>query len=361
MKKRIKIEDTSEDFAEEVIEGVKSRRDRVREIASEKDLIPSGSTLLNCALSDNPLGGYGIGKLVNLIGDSHSGKSLLALYCLAEVAVQERFKDYNLYYDDVEVALEFDLDYLFGGEFAKRIIVDDISASAEEFYGNVYRKIQEGKPFIYVLDTFDALYSEDDRDRAEEFAAGKKVGGRYTDGKPKLVSEMLRTIKGDIKTKEALVIIISQTRDNIGFGSQFQPKVRTGGRALKFYSTHEFWLAVKKSDRENKYKRQIGAITEAKITKNKITGKKRDADIYIYTDYGIDDIAANVDFLVDNGAWKKDKNTIMVPEFKLQGVRRKIIYDIEEMNLQDEVVKLVGQKWNEIEESIRLDRKPRYE
>lgn len=358
---RIRINDSPEDFAKEVIAGAKSRKERSRRIISKDNLIPSGSTLLNCALSDNPYGGYGIGKLVNLIGDSHAGKSFLALNCLAECATNKRFKDYDLYYDDVEVALEFDLVYLFGKQRAERIILNSISVSLEDFYGNVLRKIKDGKPFVYILDTFDALSSEEDKERAKVFAAGKQVDGTYGTSKPKLIGEILRTIKADIYNKEAAVMILSQTKDNIGFGAQFQPKTRSGGRALKSFSTHEFWLAVRKLIKESKFKKIIGAITEAKITKNKLTGKSYKVNIHIFNDYGIDDISANVDFLIDNGAWKKDKNTIIVPEFKLEGVRRKIIYDIEDLNLQNEVVKLVGEKWKEIEDSVRLDRKPRYE
>ena len=50
-------------------------------------LIPTGSTLLNCACSDYYHGGYGVGKLINLIGDSSTGKTLLALTTFAEMCM----------------------------------------------------------------------------------------------------------------------------------------------------------------------------------------------------------------------------------------------------------------------------------
>ena len=67
-------------------------------------LIPTGSVLLNLACSNSKRGGFGAGKMVNLIGDSSSGKTLLALSMFAEVAKLKQFKDYHFVYDDVEHA-----------------------------------------------------------------------------------------------------------------------------------------------------------------------------------------------------------------------------------------------------------------
>jgi len=66
-------------------------------------LIPTGSTLLNCALSDHYQGGYQIGSVVNTIGDSGTGKTLLALNSLAEMTLYKRFDDYRFIFDDVEL------------------------------------------------------------------------------------------------------------------------------------------------------------------------------------------------------------------------------------------------------------------
>jgi hypothetical protein len=333
---------------------------------------------LNLALSDNHLGGYSIGKFSNLIGDSHAGKSILALNMLAECAHNPRFDEYDLIYDDVEVANEFDIGYLFGEIAEKRIEFSIISNSAEDFYGNIYRKIKEGKPFIYVLDTFDAIASEEDRERAESLADGKKAGGTYGTSKPKLASEMFRTIKSDIKSVDAFLLVIRQTRDNIGFGAQFKPKTRSGGKALAFYSTHESWLSVVQQVKEKDT--PIGAVTECKITKNKLTGKKRAIQFPIYNDYGIDDISANIDYLIESGHWEKRKSKKDIPEevkkgrkkkegggiviaheFGFEGVRRKLIYDVEDAKMDKELAAIVAEVWKEKEDSVRLDRRPRYE
>jgi hypothetical protein len=185
----------------------------------------------------------------------------------------------------------------------------------------------------------------------------EKQTGSYKTEKPKLASEILRVTAREIKSKEALVIVVSQTRDNLGFG--FTSKTRSGGRALKFYSTHEIWLSIKEPFK--KKKREIGIKANAKVSKNKLTGKRRDVDIPIYYDYGVDDISANVDFLVEEGFWKKDKNTILANNLNIVATKDKLIEGIEKRRLEKEVQKMVGAQWKTIEEDLRLDRKRRYE
>uniref|UniRef100_A0A6M3JUQ7 Putative RecA n=1 Tax=viral metagenome TaxID=1070528 RepID=A0A6M3JUQ7_9ZZZZ len=377
---RKKISISTEDYVNDIIDTTGSRvkeyREREKRIISADELIPTGSTLFNLSLSDNYEGGYSIGKFSNLIGDTHAGKSLIALTMLAQCSYLKRFDNFTLIYDDVEASNEFDVSYLFGSKVEKRIRFDIISNSAEDFYGNIYRKIKEGRPFVYILDTFDAIASEEDKERAESLADGKKAGGTYGTSKPKLASEMFRTIKGDIRRAEGFLLVISQTRDNIGFGSQFKPKTRSGGKALGFYSTHESWLSVVRQVKEKDM--AIGAVTECKITKNKLTGKKRTIQFPIYNDYGIDDISANVDYLIEEGYWEKriskkdisevkrgrkkkeSGGVIVAPEFGFEGVRRKLIYDIEEAKLDGELAVIVAEIWKKKEDSIRLNRRPRF-
>jgi len=330
---------------------------KIKESINPDNLIPTSSTLLNCACSDNPTGGYGIGKLVNLIGDSSSGKTLLGLSCFAEMAMFKKFDEYAFIYDDVEAALEFNLDYLFGREVSDRIDMSITSDTIQDFYGNITRTIKEERPFVYILDSLDALTSIEEMKRADAYAKdNEKEKGSYKMEKAKMLTEILRVIARDIKRTEALIIIVSQTRDNVGFG--YATKSRSGGRALKFYSSHEIWLSVLKS--LEKKDRIIGVNTEAKVSKNKLTGKVRNVEFPIYYDYGVDDIAANVDFLVKEGRWKKNKLTIQATDFNIEGTKDKLVRRIENDSIELDLQSLVGEVWNNIEEEIRLKRKPKY-
>jgi RecA/RadA recombinase len=326
--------------------------------STSKILIPTGNILLNLACSDHYYGGYGSGKIVNLIGDSSTGKTLLALSMMAEIALNKTFDNYQLIYDDVEAALEMDIQKMFGKNLSNRLVIQS-SDTIEDVYGFLVRTIQEKQPFIYVLDSLDALSSQDEQKRSDEYAKEKEVGGSYKTEKARMISEMLRVIVRDIKTTDSLVLVISQTRDNLGYGSMFSPKVRSGGKALKFYCTHEIWLTVGKKIKVKE--REIGSMVQAKISKNKLTGKRREVEFPIYTEYGVDSIAANISFLIENNYWKKSGSSIEAPDFDFKGTMNALIKLIETDGFERKLDEITGTVWEQIEDSIKIDRKSKYD
>ncbi|MDY6957774.1 MAG: hypothetical protein SVK08_01320 [Halobacteriota archaeon] len=322
-------------------------------------LLPSGSTLLNCACSDNADGAFRKGTIVNLIGDSSSGKSLLSATCLAEMHMSSEFDDYVLYYDDVEAGLQFDMSYLFGENFEDRI-VPRCTDTVEEFYQDLLNLISEGEKFIYVLDSLDALTVKEELKRAKQIQDTGEASGSYKAEKAKMLKEVIRVCVREIKKTDSMVIIISQVIDNLGFG--YTTKTRAGGNALKHFCSLEIWLKAmgEITKTVNNKKRVIGNMTEAKITKNRLTGKRREAPISIYYDYGVDDIRENVLYLVSECIFPKRKNTIIAEELGVEGTIDKLIKEIEMNNKQDELQRLVGKTWLEIEESLKLGRKRKY-
>ena len=92
----------------------------------------------------------------------------------------------------------------------------------------------------------DCLSSKEEADKFDQhkkaFRTGKKVPGSYGDGKAKKNSAGIRKLLSDLGKSDSILIIINQTRDNIGFG--FDKKTRSGGKALRFYATTEIWSSV---------------------------------------------------------------------------------------------------------------------
>lgn len=356
-------------MAESILE--QARRDGPPEEKSSRLLIPTGSVLLNLACSDRSDGGWGAGKIANLIGDSSSGKTLLALSMFAECARRPEFDGYDFIYDDVEAACEFDLGKLFGSKVKDRIkapaygeeyVRPIYSDTIQQFHANVFAAIESGVPFIYVLDSFDALTSSEELGRAEESAKatrdGKDVKGSYRMEKPKLISEMLRQIKARLKETNSFLLIISQTRDNIDPLS-FEKKTRSGGKALRFYSSHEVWMAL--AGKLKSKDRVIGSNVKVKVTKNKLTGKQREITFPVYYDYGVDDLASCIDFLEDEGWWQRKGDKLRATELGVEGTRRRLITEIEEKEQQAVLFRVTQTCWSQIEELLKLDRKPKYD
>jgi hypothetical protein len=85
----------------------------------------------------------------------------------------------------------------------------------------------------------------------------------------------------------------------------------------------------------------------------------------IYYDYGIDDVSACVDFLCKEW-WKHPKEkgkektgTWIAEELGVEGAKATIIDFIEQEGAEKEMQQVVGEAWNKIEESLRLDHRKR--
>ena len=350
----------------------------------EGRLISSGSTLYDLACSDTILGAYLIGSMVNIVGDKSSGKTTLALSVLAEASQNPDFDEYELILDDVEAANEFDVAVLFGQQLADRLRApteNGASDTVAELQNNIINTIKRGKPFIYVLDSFDALTTDEELERAYAKADGKELKGSYGTQKAKGSSELFRVITREMKNANGLLIIISQVRENIDPMS-FAKYRRTGGKALDFYATNITWLAnkgtIKKMDRD------VGNEVAVKVDKNKLTGKHRVINYQTITGYGIDDIGSMVDFMIVEKFWlpkaateKKveksegrkprqpkttaDKNVIVrAKNLGLEGNRASIITQIEDQGLRDQLRNEVFEAWNTIESKLHHNRPSKY-
>lgn len=326
--------------------------------------VSTGSVLLNLALSDDPYGGFALGKLVNIVGDYSSGKSFLAWTIFSEAVYNPAFDDYALRYIEPEAAFEFDIEKLFGKPVRDRVLVDivdkavekkkkDEPYTVEDWYENTKDILSEKKPFIDVLDSLDATTTK------AEFARDISEGS-YRLEKPKLMPEILRKIAGGVKGTHSLVIVISQTRDPIALTFGGGTKTRSGGQALHFFCSYELWMAVKSPIKRKD--KQVGVNVRVRVKKNKFNGKQREIEFPIYVDYGIDCIESQINWLVEMNHWQKPRNQriIKTEEPFIDATREKIALHIEENNLQDKLVQVTARCWREIEQSITPNRKPKY-
>ena len=357
------------------------RTDEIKEAATTKpekkrnkrtDFLSTGSTLLNLACSGRPSGGFLKGKYYFLVGDSSSGKTFLSMTCFAEAAHSEYFKHHRLIYDNVEDGCLMDLEKYFGKKTADKVEPPAIgfdglpqySRQIEDFYFHVHDAIEEEKPFIYVLDSMDALTSQDEIEKFDEtkkaMRAGKTTSGSFGDGKAKKNSSSLRRLLTPLSKMDSILIIINQTRDNLGFG--FAKKTRSGGHALKFYAACEIWTSVKGGIKKTvKGKdRKIGNYIQIETRKNRITGKETSVVVPIYPSHGIDDIQSCIEYLIDEGHWKKKGANIGATEFDSKGNMNHLIEKIESEGKEKELQKLVWDVWKEIEETSAVKRKRRY-
>lgn len=255
-----------------------------------------------CAVLDEVMGGgYALGRMSNLIGDKSTGKTLLAIEAAANF--YRRYPNGTMRYLEAESAFDRAYARALGMPVEQVQWVDMVDKKGEsdrtvefmfEDLDATMRRLK-GEPGLYIVDSLDAL-----SDRAE--MKRDISDGSYGAAKAKKLGEMFRRLVGDMEKSRLLLIIISQIRDklNVTFG---ETKMRAGGHAMDFYATHCLWLAQVETFKRtvNKIEMPVGLGIRAKCKKNKIGLPLRQCDFPLLFGYGIDDLTANVEWLLEAG------------------------------------------------------------
>lgn len=263
-------------------------------LAADKNLpfVDSGCKLLDCTLG----GGYVLGRVVNIVGDKSSGKTLLAIEASANF--KRKYPRGVIRYLEAEAAFDEEYAQALGMPTAAVSFVNDVD-TIEGWFADLnltMDALPEGVPCLYIVDSLDSLSDTKElarKDDEDSFGAAKA----------KKISEGFRKIIRRIEEKQVLLIVISQLRDNIGamYGSKTK---RSGGRALDFYATHILWLAeVGKEKRTSEgVERVVGINIKATCKKNKVGMAYRECAFTLIFGYGIDDVSANVQWLMSVAA-----------------------------------------------------------
>jgi recombination protein RecA len=218
--------------------------------AMEIEAISTGSLGLDIALG---IGGLPKGRIVEIYGPESSGKTTLALHCIAEAQKSGgvcAFVDAEHAMDPVYARkLGVDLDDLL-------ISQPDTGEQALEITDTLVRS---GAIDVLVVDSVAALTP-----RAEiEGEMGDSLPGLQA----RLMSQALRKLTASISKSNTLVIFINQIRMKIGvmYGN---PETTTGGNALKFYASVR--LDIRRTGSIKERDEVIGSETRVKVVKNKV-------------------------------------------------------------------------------------------
>ena len=348
-------------------------------VVPDTDLLKTGSTILDLAISGRRAGGFTKGRYFWIVGDSSSGKTFLILTCLAEASINKNFDDYRFIYDNVEDGALMDFRKYFGKRMADRVEPPGwydktrgqpiYSATIEDFYYYLDDAFDGGKPFIYILDSMDALdskYAEAKfQEKKKAARGGKEAKGDYGDGKAKMNSTRIRSVVGLLRETGSILIVLSQTRDNIDAGMFDEQQTSAGGRALKFYSTVQLWSSVGSKIKRTVAEREVtvGVHCRVKTKKNRLTGRERTVEFPIYYDTGIDDIGGMVDFLTYWKIWPV-KSGMVDAGAAWDGIvkrREDLIEWIEEKNMRADLEDVVEAAWLSIELRLAVTRKSKYD
>ncbi|KKS67403.1 MAG: Protein RecA [Parcubacteria group bacterium GW2011_GWC2_42_6] len=292
------------------------------------DAISTGSISLDLALG---VGGFPMGRIVEIYGPESSGKTTVALQTIAQA--QKRGG----------LAAFVDAEHALDPEYAKNlgVKIDDLLISqpdtGEQALEIVESLVRSTACDVVVVDSVAALTP-----RAE---IEGEMDQQHIGLQARLMSHALRKLTAIVAKSNTTILFINQIRMKIGvmFGN---PEETPGGKALKFFSSVR--LEVRRSAQIKQGENIIGNRVKAKVVKNKVAAPFRTAEFDIMYNEGISYEGDVINTAIKYALVSKSGSWIIYNDQKLgQGMEAAKKFLRENPKITTELAKLVKAKAGE--------------
>lgn len=330
--------------AKEIEEETENYQPPKKKKVSFKQVVSTGSTLLDLAISGKRIRGGGIpgGILVEIFGQEASGKSAI----LASIAASTQVRGGEVMFLDPESRLDKEYARIYGVKLGAK------NYHRPETVTEVFDKMRTWEvknPNVINLMATDSLAA-----LASEMEMSDK-GDKRGQARAKDFSSELRRSARIMSNKNLLMVCSNQVREG-DYG-----EVTPGGRAIRFYAS----LRIRVSQTgmiERKAKLKNGKViekvtginTHCYIKKSVVDDPYRECDLKIVFNYGLDNTSANLQYIKD----MTKATTYIVGKKSYKSCNQAAIY-VEENGMEQELCDKVIDLWEEAEDRFSTNRRPK--
>lgn len=251
-------------------------------------VIPTGSIGLDAALG---IGGFPLGRIVEVYGPESGGKTTLTLHTLANA------QKMGLLCGFVDAEHALDLSYAKTLGISTEDLLLSQPGTGEEGLNVVKEMVAVGVKVI-VVDSVSALTPKAEIEG--------DVGDTHVGLQARMMGQALRMLTGKAKKAGATVIFINQLRQKIGvmFGSN---ETTSGGQALKFYASVR--VDVRNVGKIKQSGQLYGHRCRLKVVKNKLAPPFKQVETDMIWGRGLAmeaqllDIGAELELIEKSGNW----------------------------------------------------------
>lgn len=228
--------------------------------------VDTGSYAYNKIISGKFQGGYPIGSVIEIAGESSTAKTVFAIQAL----INAQQKGYYTVFIDNEQAftpefaqkLGLDLDKCF---YASPETMEDCFDVAEK----AVDAIRTEDPDTPIVVAYDSIGASPARKEMEgDVGSNAEITGAL---RAKVAGQCLRRVNQMVRPKKVLFLVINQLRGTLAMYGPKSSKAG-GGRSLKYYCAAQVLSKSGKNDIvEDDLKNAIGIKGRLEIEKNKIT------------------------------------------------------------------------------------------
>ena len=281
-----------------------------------KEFISTGNTLLDYIITNRRNGGVPVGKLIEIVGEEASGKSLLCAHLAANCQKMGGI----VAYIDAENAMMPEFAQQIGVDLKKLIYLQPGTVEeVQEAIVKMILMVRQKAPDKLCLIIWDSIAGTPTKVEVEG-SADLNMNEQLE--KSKVLSKMMRQITQTLGKERICLVFTNQLKTKIGvmYGD---PLTTPGGKAVPYHASVRIRLnrrGTEKGEGDDK-DNVMGVNTKAKIIKNRLGPPLRSCNFFISFAHGIENEESWFEYLAEKdvitrGAPNAAQGWVTIPDFK---------------------------------------------